>query len=67
MNWRGNQDREQKDGWGQFEDGGREIHFESFSDFHYLCRLFDIRKSADHLAGKKEALDALRRYVEGYK
>lgn len=67
MKWRGNEDPERKDGWGQFEDGGKEIYFQSFHDFNYICRLFDIRKSADHLAGKQEALHVLTQYVEGYK
>ena len=63
--WIGKEDA--PDGFGQFENDGPLIHFNSFKDYFYLQRLFDIRKNINFNAGRRDVLNTVRNYVEGMK
>ncbi len=65
MTWKGNEN--DTTGLAQFEEHGPWIKLENFEAYMYLYRLFDIRKRFYQLQGKREALSALRNYVEGMK
>lgn len=61
--WRGNPDA--KDGFGKFEDKGREVHFDSFEDFLYLSDLLKSVQATCRQIGREDALAALDGYVKG--
>lgn len=60
--WIGKEDAH--DGHGQFEDGGPLIHFDSFTDYFYLDRLFRTHKDINFNAGRRDVLNTVLNYVE---